>query len=168
MLTKSTIKQLYFSFVNSHLANIVWGSTYKTNLKCLNNKIKQSSRIICNKDRLEHSKPLLMSLDILDAYQLNIFLHLKFMFLIKEKTAPEIHTQKFNYISHAYPTNFSEKSFKTPKIKNNYKRFSISYRGPYLWNNEFTSEMKKIESKTTFCKTIRNYRMHDENTMKYF
>jgi len=81
-------------------ANLVWGNTCKTKLKRINSKIKQASRIICNKDKLEHSKPLLKSLDILDVYQLNIYRHLKFMFEVKIEKTPQVHIKGSKRLSY--------------------------------------------------------------------
>ena len=47
-LTKSILKQLYYSFINSYLTygNLAWGSSPKTNLNALLLKQKQALRTI--------------------------------------------------------------------------------------------------------------------------
>ena len=48
--------------------NIAWASTCVTKLKPLLYKHKQAERIVYNKDRLSHSKPLFKILNALNVY----------------------------------------------------------------------------------------------------
>ena len=73
VLGRNSMIQLYFSFISSYLSygNIVWGSTYKTNLKPLLLKQKHASRIIFFEGKFTHSEPLFTEMKALNIYQLN-------------------------------------------------------------------------------------------------
>ena len=73
-LNEDSLKTLYFSYIHSYLnyANIAWASTYATKLKRVYLKQKHAVRIVFNKDKLTHSKPLFENLNALDVYQINI------------------------------------------------------------------------------------------------
>ena len=60
ILSKRFMKQLYFSFIHSFLnyGNIAWASTSKSNLISLYCYQKRAIRIIYDKDRFAHTKPL--------------------------------------------------------------------------------------------------------------
>ena len=64
-LDEDSLKTVYFSYVHSYLnyANIAWASTYATKLKIVYLKQKHVARIVFNKDKLTHSKPLFENLN---------------------------------------------------------------------------------------------------------
>ena len=77
-LSEDSLKTVYFSYIHSYLnyANIAWASTYATKLKRVYLKQKLAVRIVFNKDKLTHSKPLFENLNALNVYQINIYQHL--------------------------------------------------------------------------------------------
>ena len=77
----NSLKKLYFAFVNSYLnyCNIVWASTYKTNLKKIYCKQKHACRIIFGEGRYTSVRHRLKEIGALDVYQLNIYQTLSFM-----------------------------------------------------------------------------------------
>ena len=91
-LNFNCLKKLYFSLIHSHLnyGNIVWASCFKTKLKKLFVKQKHAIRIIFKTNRFASSKPLMLEMNALNIYQLNIFNILQFMYKIKHNMAPEI------------------------------------------------------------------------------
>ena len=60
ILSKRLMKQLYFSFSHSYLnnANVAWARTNKSNVISLYCHQKHAIRIIYDKDRFTHTKPL--------------------------------------------------------------------------------------------------------------
>ena len=80
-LNDSSLKTVYFSYIRSCLnyANIAWASAYATKLKRVYLKQKHAVRIVFNKDKLTHSKPLFENLNALNVYQINIYQDLNFM-----------------------------------------------------------------------------------------
>ena len=96
-LSKQCLNSLYFSFINCYInyPNIVWGNCYKSKLKKLNAQMKHASRIIMEKDKLTHARPLMRELKILNVYQLNIYQTICFMFKVKNNNIPEAFKNKF-------------------------------------------------------------------------
>ena len=74
ILSKRVMKQLYFSFIHSyvHYANVAWTSTNKLNLTPLYCHQKHAIRIICDKDRFAHTKPLFKHVKALTVYEINL------------------------------------------------------------------------------------------------
>ena len=134
-LPNNLLKQLYFSFVHSHLSygNIAWASTHKTKLLKLYRKQKHAIRVIKFEDRLTHAKPLFEELKVLTLYEINIFQNLCFMFKCKIGLSPRIFPHLYTE-KQSGKYNTRSKQLKEPKIKSKYEEFSISYRAPHIWN----------------------------------
>ena len=169
-LDEDSLKTVYFSYIHSYLnyANIAWASTYTKKLKRVYLKQKHAVRIVFNKDKLTHSKPLFENLNALNVYQINIYQHLNFM----HKFINNQITSKFsNFIkrpNHKYPTNFSQPRFYLKRNSLNSKKYSISIRGPKLWNDVINKEEKDIQSYSLFQKKIKLKLIKIENETDYF
>ena len=156
ILNRRSLKFIYFSFIHSYInhANIAWGSTNKSKLMHLYRQQKHASRIIFSKDKFTHAKPLLQSLNILNVYQINIHQTLIFMFKITNNTAPSSFQHKFKVRNLTYnmrsASNYN-KEFKKTKLG----QFSITYRGPHLWNNLTFLREKELPSVYLFKKAIK-------------
>ena len=170
ILNKKCLRDLYFAFIHSYLsyANIGWASTNPNKLEKLYNKQKHAARIICNEDRLTHAKPLMKSLKILNVYQLNIFQTLTFMQKTKLKQTPKIFSQTFQPITHKYPTKYAKNNFVKPKPKLKISNFSVSIRGPALWNDFLNSNTKSLTSLHMFQSAIKNQIYNYENEINLF
>ena len=118
------------------MQTIVWASTNPHKLKKLNNQQKHAARIICNEDRLTHAKPLMEKLNILNVYQLNI--------KIKLNLTPNAFLNKFKQIKHKYPTAYASNNFVMPQKKLKISQYSITIRGPKLWNNFLNKKSKLL------------------------
>ena len=59
-LDEDSLQTVYFSYIHSYLnyANIAWARTYATKLKRVYLKQKHAVRIVFNREKLTHSKPL--------------------------------------------------------------------------------------------------------------
>ena len=66
----------------------------------------------------------------------------------KQNTTPAIFQQKFKTIDHKYPTKFSANNLLIPNQKLKSSRFSISARGPTIWNKFCDDGTKKITLRT--------------------
>ena len=73
-LNNKCLFSLYYSYIHSHIsyANITMANTYFSNLKKVNSQQKHSVGIIYNKMKYESVRELLISLKILNVYQINI------------------------------------------------------------------------------------------------
>ena len=145
-LDKKSLKSIYFSFIHNYVnyCNIAWASTSRTKLDKILKKQKHAVRIIYNKDKFTHSKPLMRDMNALNVYQINIFQVLKFMYKSKHNLNPRVFDNTFTEIHHRYPTRFSRSNFKQPKMITKTTSFAISSRGPKIWNNYLHEFEKKI------------------------
>ena len=169
-LNQTCLKNVYFSFVHSYLnyANIAWGSTHHTKLKKNYNKQKHASRIIYYEDRLTHARPLLKKMNALNVYQINIFQVLILMFKVKHNMAPAAISELFKPIHHKYCTKSSSQNFYNPKTISKTTTFSISSRGPFLWNNFLNSNTKEIVLLSKFKNTVKKIILNLLNETTYF
>ena len=147
-LNESSLKTVYFSYIHSYLnyANIAWASTYPTNLKQIHLKQKHAARIVYNKDKFTNSKPLLKNLNALNVYQINIYQHLGFMHKFNNNETPKVFNNIIKRPEHRYPTNFSSLNFSLKSYSLNNTKYSISFRGPKLWNDIPNKQEKEIQS----------------------
>ena len=171
VLNQKCLKHIYFAFIHSHInyANVAWAGTNQTKLKKLFNKQKHASRIIYNKDKYTHAKPLMKSLNALNIYQINIFQTLILMFKSQHRLSPTIFEDMFTKIKHKYPTNFANNNnFKIPNVNLKSTRFAISTRGPTLWNTLLSNSIKTDENLSTFQSATKQLIFNLHNEMSYF
>ena len=170
LLNRNCLKNLYFAFIHSYLnyCNMAWASTYKSHLKRLLNVQKKAVRIIMNKDTYADTRPLMKDLNILNIYQMNLFQILLFMFKSKNETNPRVFKSKFAVINHRYPTRYSTNNLKIPTTRLRKTDFSITCRGPSLWNKIPTTEIKNITSMQTFQTKLKYLLLNIENETEFF
>ena len=161
-LTINTLKCLYFAFINSYLTycNIVWASTNSTKLKKLHSKQKRACRVIMGLNRYAPSETIFQKLEILDIYKLNIHQNLLFIFKTKMGLSPKQFDNHFSKINHRYNRRFSENNFNVAKLNLKLSRYSIRYRGPWLWNNILTNQIKNIENLDKFKYQAKLFLLH--------
>ena len=129
---------------------------------------KTSVRIVFNKDKLTHSKPIFKNLNVLNVYQINIQQHLNFMHKFINNQIPSVFSDFIKRPNHKYPTNFSQSRFYLKRYSLNSTKYSISIRGPKLWNDVINKEEKDIQSYSLFQKKIRSKLIKIENETDYF
>ena len=149
-------------------ANIASASTYVTKLKKINLLQKQAVRFVFNKDRLSHLRPLLRKINALNVYQINLYQHLNFMHKFNNQETPRIFNDLIKKLVHKYPTNFSKSNFCLKNVSLNSTKYSISFRGPKLWNEILHKEEKELESYPLFQSVIKSKLLMIENETKYF
>ena len=169
-LDKESLLSLYFSYIHSYVnyANLVWGSTHRTNLKKIHSQQKHALRIIYNKDKYFHTKELFKDCNILNVYKLNLFNISIFMHKVKSGTSPSAFDNNFEIPSHSYPTRFSHKNYTKPKMKLKKCRFRISIRGPTIWNDFIGNAEKELDSTLLFKARIKSKLQELENVMEFF
>ena len=170
-VTKKSLNQLYFSYINSYLtyANIIWGCTPQSNLIPLYGKQKHAIRAIYFEDKRSDAKPLLTSINALNVYQLNIFQTLIFMFKTKLKLVPNIFQNFFTEKETKYKLK-SSGNYYVPFKKSKLSQFSISFRGPHLRNTflKNETEIKNTSSLSFFKRKLKSLIMSTENITNYF
>ena len=105
--------KIHFSFIHNYIsyANIACASTFKTKLQGILKKQKHAARITFPENRLDHARPLLKEMKVLNIYQINLIQTLKCMHKTKYGKNPRIFLPKFREVNHQYPTRFSQNRF---------------------------------------------------------
>ena len=159
-LNKLSLLSLYYSNSHSYIiyATVAWGSTYMTKLKKLSSQQKHAKCIICKKWNFEHTKQLFQSNKVLNVYKVNMVNVVTFMYKVNPKAASNVFLSRFHRPLHSYLTRFCELNYvqATHNIKTS--KYSISIRGPYIWNSFLSSEEKQITTMHNF-KTITKSRL---------
>ena len=137
-VTEKTLFMLYYALVYPYLyyGNIIWGSTYQTNLYRLKILQKRIIRIITNSRYDAHTSRLfsqykLLRIDDIHALQLGMFMH-----SVENKTLPKTLLNIFskNFQFHSYPTRLRN-NFRPEFCRTNIKKFTVVSLGPKLWNS---------------------------------
>ena len=90
------------------------------------------------------------------------------MHKIKNKNVPHIFLKLFDVPCHAYPTNFSLINFSVPRTFLKTTWFTISARGPLLWNNCLSKEEKEIDNFLLFKKRAKEKIMELSTAANFF
>ena len=169
LLNLSCLKSIYFALIHSYInyANAAWASSPKTELNKILVKQKQAVRIIFHEDRLAHSRPLLKKLNALNVYQVNLYQVASFMYQMKHNTSPKIFNESFSNVEHFYPTRFATNSFQLPRSSKTSK-FSITLRGPKLWNQFLSDEEKNIPTLPLFKYKLKSKILDFDNEIIFF
>ena len=170
-MNKFLLKQLYSAFIQSYLnyANVAWASTHKSKLQTIYRHQKHAIRIINFKDRFTHTRPLFEEMKILSVYEINIYQVLSFMFTCKVYISPVI----FSDIFKSKPPNkytMRNQYLVEPKIKTKFEEFSISFRGPRLWNKIVipNSNLVNLEHLLLFKHRIKAFLLGFKDILDYF
>ena len=67
-----------------------------------------------------------------------------------------------------YPTNFSNLNFSLKSYALNNTKFSISFRGPKLWNDILNKQEKEIQPYKLFQKKMKTKLLDLENEISFF
>ena len=125
---------LFLSHVN--YCNAVWGNTYQTKLQPILTLQKRAIRICTNSSFRAHSKPLFLSLNCLNIYQLNKFNILVFLYKFKMNLLPDAFQNMFilNNIIHNHNTR-NKKKYHRWKIDKVFMLHTLRHTGPLFWNS---------------------------------
>ena len=111
-------------------------------------------RIIYNKDKFTHTKPLMRYMKALNVSQINIFQVLKIMYKSKHNLNLKGFGNTFTENHQGYPARFSRSNFKQPKMIIKTTIFGISSRGLKIWNN-YLHEFEKKKSLPLFLQKLK-------------
>ena len=91
------------------------------------------------------------------------------MFKLKNGMMPKVFEHQFSTITHKYNTRYKTNNFVIPKTKLRLTDFSITCRGPRLWNSLLTPNLKTIKSFSPFKYSLKRLLLNtDDNEKKYF
>ena len=168
LISQNALRILYFSLIYPHLSycNIVWASTYRTNLQKLLISQKKIARIATFSDYLAPSAPLFKKLNLLTIFDINILqtclFIFKFTFLPESLPKPFDNFFTSNSQIHSHFTRQAD-NLHPPFKRTTLSQFALSYRGTQLWNihlktakissslNNFKSKLKSILIDQTTC-----------------
>ena len=158
-LSSYSLRILYFSLVYPYFfyCNIVWASTYKTNLVRLVKLQKRAVRIIDKSHFNAHSDPIFKKLGILKFHDLNLLQLGQFMFSYQIRTLPPKLASKFTLNSqiHTYYSRNSD-AFHLPFCRTNIKQFSVFYQGPKFYNS-LDIDIINFSSTASFKKALKSF-----------
>jgi hypothetical protein len=162
-LSSATRLSLYYTLIYPYLTycNIVWSSTYVTNLNRIPLLQKRVVRTLTNSDYRAHSDPLFKQLKILDIFKSNSFHIGKFMFLYHHCMLPTCFDELFttNNQIHGYNTR-SAGNYRSHACRTNTKQFTILYSGPNIWNS-LPTNITVINTISSFKTQLRNFLLNE-------
>ena len=85
------------------------------------------------------------------------------MYKFKHSQTPCIFNNVFEKPDHKYTTHFSEINYKQKKFSLTSSKYSLSFRGPEIWNEFLTKEEKGIQSHSVFSGKIKTKLLESEN-----
>lgn len=149
LVSQKALHILYYSLIYPHLSycNIVWASTYPTNLQKLFLTQKKFIRLATSSKYLSPSAPLFKKLNILSIYDINALQSC--ILIYKYIHLPNLFPRSFNQFFtlnsqiHSYNTRQIDK-LHPPFCRTTHSQFSITHRGSLLWNNHL--HIAKISS----------------------
>ena len=101
---------------------------------------KHAVRIIYDKGRFAHTKPLFKHAKALTVYEINLFQILSLIFKCRNRT---VSFAFHNLFTLKYPSKYSLQTgnpLSIPLKRTTFDQFSIYFRGPYLWNKILTEK----------------------------
>ena len=139
-LSKSPLLTLYYSMIYPYLqyCNLVWASTYPSNLSRLVILQKKIVRIICKTEYNAHTNPLFKELFLLKFIDIQKLQTCQFMFSLTTNLLPKKFSDFciYNNQLHDYNTR-SKNLFRLPKTRTKLRQFSIRYLGPTIYKLSF-------------------------------
>ena len=170
-LSTKSLRTLCFSLVYPYFfyCNLVWASTYRTNLARLVILQKRVVRTIGKSQFYAHTDPISKNLGILKFHDIHLLQLGLFMYSFQNRTLPLKFDCKFTLRRqiHSYNTRNSH-AFSLPFCRTNIKQFSVFYQGPKFYNFLITVIVNSSSS-VSFKKALKafiynNYYYHMTRT----
>ena len=159
-LKKETMITLYYSFIYPYYiyCNHIWGTSCSKNIKRLFVLQKKAIRIICHANPRSQSEPLFKELKLLNVWQINEFLNGQFMYKCYHNLLPSVFDTYFIRTRdiHKYGTRQATAYFDIPKVKTEYRKTSIQFRGPFIWNKIIKNKISPNISIHTFKSKLKH------------
>ena len=127
---------LYFTLIYPYLTycNIIWTSTYITNLNNLKISQKKAIRVITKSPVNSHTKPLFTQHNLLNITQLRFMQTCEFMYRYHNNLLPPSFSSYFNQLPHTINVR-NKHDYRSIYARTNIRKMSIRYQGPLLWNS---------------------------------
>ena len=158
-LSTKSLRTIYFTLVYPYFFyyNLIWASTYKSNLVRLEILQKRVVRTIAKTHFYAHTDPIFRKLGILKFHDIHLFQLCLFMFSYQNHTLPLKFDSKFTLQKeiHSYHTRNSH-LYRLPLCRTNIKQFSVFYQGPKFYNSLCT-EIVNSSSSISFKKALKAF-----------
>ena len=130
---------------------------------------KKAARVIFFADRLVHTKPLMLDMNALNVYQINIYQNLILLYKTHTGTTSSIFLSKFSKTNINYPTSSKNSgNYTIPKSTMKLTNFAVSGRAPILWNTVLDVKLKEIESLPLFIAKVKKMLLSRDNELSFF
>ena len=90
------------------------------------------------------------------------------MYKFKNKQTPKIFNNIIDTTVHQNPTKFSKAKFSVKRFALRSTKYSVSVRGPKIWNEFLTYEEKSIDSHAVLFAKIKLLLLYTENEREHF
>ena len=150
--TKNMLVYPYLTY-----CNLIWASTYVTNLQRIYLLQKRAVRAISKADYKASSKPLFANLKITDVFSIYSLQVSSFIYLYHNDALPIAFTQvsQTGNQTHQYSTWYSD-FYRPHTCRTNIKKFSILFQGPRIWNS-LPNDIKNAPSFSIFKRVIKPF-----------
>ena len=151
VLRNSSLVYPYFFY-----CNLVWASTYKSNLVRLEILQKRVVRTIAKTHFYAHTDPIFRNLGILKFHDMHLLQLSLFMYSHQNRTLPLKFDCKFTLQKeiHSHHTRNSH-LYRLPLCRTNIKQFSVFYQGPKFYNSLSTEIVNS--SSVSFKKALKAF-----------
>ena len=149
---KDACKKLFHSLIISHINyNVLnWSCTHKTNLDCLEKKIKKGIRIISfSESKNDHTSPLFRQHNILPFHKHIELRRACFMWKVEHNLIPD-------YIKNLFNRNPHNQKFIVPHVNTEKEKNRFIYQCTMSWRN-VPDNIKKASTYNSFTVKYRNY-----------
>ena len=156
-VSKSLLKTLYYSFIQSHIDYGImnWGCAAFTTLDPIRRSIRRALRVITFKNNDDDIELIVKDLNILDFDRFKSFMIGKFIWKLENGFLPETLNKHFSKRKKYRNIENSELELAIPVINCELKRRFISYTGIKVWR----TIPLKIRNNTTLCKFTSELKM---------
>ena len=136
--------------------DVVWGSTYVSNLQKLVILQKRIIRMIMGAKPRDHTGPMFLKLGLLKFVDINKYLIAVFMHRNHIARTPDVFIDYFKRIQdvHHYATR-SCSGLYAMQVKTDLGKTSISYIGPIIWNKILSVGINPDTSECVFSKSLK-------------
>ena len=159
--SKTPLRILYYSLIYPyfHYCNVVWASTYKTNLRRLVTLQKRAVRIINNSNFDAHTDPIFKELSILKFNDIHLLQLGQFMYSYKSSSLPLKFSNKFLQTANSTTTTLGTRMpYIYPTVEQMLKNFLCFSRD---LNFITLLTVKSSNSIYSFKKTLKNKIIND-------
>ena len=159
LLSMKTKLSLYYTLIYPYLTycNVIWSSTYVTNVKRLFLIQKRLVRALTNADFTAHTAPLFYRLNLLDIYKINFLYIVKFMYCYHYNLLPSSFHNIFITSRHMHSYNTrNANAYRPHTCRTNIKKFTILFQGPQKWNS-LPENIKNSETLRCFRNRMLKY-----------